>query len=129
MPSTKHLFPTPYPSPPPTQHGLKKFFTWFDHTAWYPIGRPVGTTIYPGMQLTSVFIWHVLHRLNKIIPGVEMSLNDICVFMPTWFGSIASLVTGFLAAGEGCGGVVGCRQKLHHLMWLCKSCIALCCLV
>ena len=29
-------------------HGLKKFFTWFDHTAWYPLGRPVGTTIYPG---------------------------------------------------------------------------------
>ncbi|KAG1674963.1 hypothetical protein FOA52_014758 [Chlamydomonas sp. UWO 241] len=74
-------------------NGLKKFFTWFDHTAWYPIGRPVGTTIYPGMQLTSVAIWHVLKYI-----GMPMSLNDICVYVPTWFGAAASLVTGALAA-------------------------------
>ncbi len=27
-----------------------------------------------------------------------MTLNDICVFVPCWFGVIASLVTGALAA-------------------------------
>lgn len=75
-------------------HGAKKFFTWFDHTAWYPIGRPVGTTIYPGMQFTSVAIWHLLNRYL----GIKMSLNDICVFVPAWFGAIASVLTGFLAA-------------------------------
>eukprot|EP00984_Skeletonema_dohrnii_P028605 scaffold18659_cov96-Skeletonema_dohrnii-CCMP3373.AAC.1 len=35
------------------ENGYKKFFTWFDHKVWYPLGRPVGTTIYPGMQFTA----------------------------------------------------------------------------
>ena len=26
----------------------------YDHMSWYPLGRPVGSTIYPGMQLTAV---------------------------------------------------------------------------
>ena len=32
---------------------------WFDYMSWYPLGRPVGTTIYPGMQVTSVAIVQV----------------------------------------------------------------------
>ena len=80
------------------QNGIEKFFKWFDHRSWYPLGRPVGTTIYPGMQLTSVGVWHLLDRL-----GMGMSLNDICVFVPTWFGGLASVLTGFMAAE--CSGI------------------------
>jgi len=80
------------------ENGIEKFFKWFDHTSWYPLGRPVGTTIYPGMQLTSVFLYHVFEAL-----GVPMSLNDICVFVPAWFGAVASVLTGLLAAE--CSGV------------------------
>ena len=35
------------------ENGAKKFFQWFDHKVWYPLGRPVGTTIYPG----ALFVW------------------------------------------------------------------------
>jgi len=38
------------------EHGLSKFFTWYDHMSWYPIGRPIGTTTYPGMQITACAI-------------------------------------------------------------------------
>mmetsp|Transcript_42044 Transcript_42044/g.101076 ORF Transcript_42044/g.101076 Transcript_42044/m.101076 type:complete len:877 (-) Transcript_42044:151-2781(-) len=55
---------------------------------WYPLGRPVGTTIYPGMQFTSVFI------KNHILPS--WSLNDICCWVPTWFGVIATAVVGLI---------------------------------
>lgn len=41
------------------EHGWTEFFHWFDHRSWYPLGRPVGTTIYPGMQITSVVLWKV----------------------------------------------------------------------
>jgi dolichyl-diphosphooligosaccharide--protein glycosyltransferase len=75
------------------ENGMEKFFKWFDHTAWYPLGRPVGTTIYPGMQLTSVGLYYVLEAI-----GLPMSLNDICVFVPSWFGALATVMTGFLAA-------------------------------
>ena len=44
-------------------NGWYEFFHWFDHMSWYPLGRPVGTTICPGMQITSVTIWEVLNAL------------------------------------------------------------------
>lgn len=80
------------------ENGLEKFFKWFDHTAWYPLGRPVGTTIYPGMQITSVGLYHLFHAV-----GLPMSLNDICVYVPCWFGAIASVMTGLLSAE--CSGI------------------------
>ena len=52
------------------------------------------------MQMTSVAIWNVLKL--KFWPSVlglkvRMSLNDVCVFVPVWFGALASLLTGALA--------------------------------
>jgi len=66
--------------------------------SWYPLGRPVGTTIYPGMQFTSVALYHLLRAV-----GWPMSLNDVCVFVPAWFGVSASLLTGLIAReSSGC---------------------------
>jgi len=90
------------------QHGWTKFFHWFDYMSWYPLGRPVGTTIYPGMQITAVRIWEALKYMPQMklkIPGYvrmalpfvksvlkfgPMSLNDVCVYIPAWFGSVAT---------------------------------------
>ena len=57
---------------------------------WYPLGRPVGTTIYPGMQFTAVF-------LKRYIFGNSMSLNDICCYIPVWFGVAATFLVGCIA--------------------------------
>lgn len=70
------------------QHGAEKFFTWFDYLVWYPLGRPVGTTIYPGMQFTSVFIKKFL------LP--DWSINDICCFVPPWFAVLATATVALL---------------------------------
>ena len=73
----------------------------------YPLGRPVGTTIYPGMQIASVGIWRALNML-----GVEWSLNDVCVFVPVWFGVAATMALGLLAAetsGSANSGVFAAR--------------------
>ena len=76
-------------------NGWYKFFTWFDYESWYPLGRPVGTTIYPGMQITSVWIWQAMHALME--QGKAMSLNDVCCFVPAWFGASATCFLGLLA--------------------------------
>jgi dolichyl-diphosphooligosaccharide---protein glycosyltransferase len=55
---------------------------------WYPLGRPVGTTIYPGMQVTAVLIKQYL------LTG--WSINDICCYIPAWFGVTATLAVGWL---------------------------------
>jgi dolichyl-diphosphooligosaccharide---protein glycosyltransferase len=108
-----HLPPSPLHPPPlplrrfnfrATQYladnGIEKFFKWFDHMSWYPLGRPVGTTIYPGMQLVAVYLWDLLKWKGwRAMLGfsLKMSLNDVCVFIPAWFGAIASVCVGFLA--------------------------------
>lgn len=69
-------------------NGASRFFNWFDYMSWYPLGRPVGTTIYPGMQFTSVWI--------KMFILPEWSINDICCFVPVWFGVLATLATAGL---------------------------------
>ena len=76
-------------------NGWAKFSRWFDYMSWYPLGRPVGTTIYPGMQVTAVAIWRTLGALGE---SFRMSLNDVCVFFPAWFGVVATLLTGLLTA-------------------------------
>ena len=59
--------------------------------SWYPLGRPVGTTIYPGMQITSVALWKALNHF-----GANISLNDVCCYVPAWFGALATLLLGLL---------------------------------
>jgi len=113
------------------EHGREKFFKWYDYESWYPLGRPVGTTIYPGMQITAVGIWESMklapvfsHNVEypgwfksgmkslratlkrkgllffpptpKTISFSPMSVNDICVMIPAWFGSLASIFGGLL---------------------------------
>lgn len=73
-------------------NGITKFFDWYDDQSWYPLGRPVGSTIYPGMQFTSVGIYYILDML-----GLQMSLNDICCYVPAWFGVLATVFLGLTA--------------------------------
>ncbi len=79
IPNTQYLY----------NNGIQKFFTWYDYKSWHPIGRPIGTTIYPGMQFTATF-------MKKFIFKESMSLNDICCYIPAWFGVIASILVGMI---------------------------------
>lgn len=75
-----------------SEHGLFAFLKWFDHSSWYPLGRPIGTTTYPGMMMTSCAIHRVLNA-----NGFHISLNDVCVFIPAGFSCIAVFCTYKLA--------------------------------
>mmetsp|Transcript_42480 Transcript_42480/g.83368 ORF Transcript_42480/g.83368 Transcript_42480/m.83368 type:complete len:657 (+) Transcript_42480:38-2008(+) len=91
------------------RNGASAFMSWFDTESWSPIGRPVGTTIYPGMQFTAVAMYRVAQFLKAYNPMFDVSLKYICVYIPAWFGSIASLLTCFLASeitGSSNAGVV-----------------------
>jgi len=56
------------------EHGLSKFFKWYDYMSWYPIGRPVGTTIYPGMQMTAYGIREAMLRIPEFSYEVPKTL-------------------------------------------------------
>lgn len=62
------------------QHGFYDFLNWFDERAWYPLGRIVGGTVYPGLMITSGGIHWLLHTLN-----IPVHIRDICVFLAPIF--------------------------------------------
>eukprot|EP00439_Symbiodinium_sp_Y106_P080286 s740_g19.t1 len=90
-------------------HGWKKFFTWFDHQSWYPLGRPVATTIYPGMQITAVALWQTLRLWDP-----SWTLNLVCCYMPAWLGAVSSVFSGLLALE--CSGGLGSAAVVSSLV-------------
>mmetsp|Transcript_42760 Transcript_42760/g.77244 ORF Transcript_42760/g.77244 Transcript_42760/m.77244 type:complete len:876 (+) Transcript_42760:176-2803(+) len=59
------------------EHGLYKFLHWYDYESWYPIGRPIGTTIFPGMQMTAVAIWEGMKSLPTTVVATPSFLMAI----------------------------------------------------
>ncbi|CAL9116228.1 unnamed protein product [Musa textilis] len=40
-----------------TRNGIYDFWNWFDDRTWYPLGRVIGGTVYPGLTPTAGSIW------------------------------------------------------------------------
>jgi len=74
-----------------TEEGFYNFHNWFDDTAWYPLGRIIGGTIYPGLMMTAAFIYKVLHFIN-----VTIDIRNMCVFLAPLFSSFTTIVTFLL---------------------------------
>lgn len=72
-------------------HGFYNFLNWFDERAWYPLGRIVGGTVYPGLMITSGSIHWILHALH-----IPIHIRDICVFLAPIFSGLTALATYFL---------------------------------
>jgi dolichyl-diphosphooligosaccharide--protein glycosyltransferase len=71
-----------------TEEGFYSFHNWFDDRAWYPLGRIIGGTIYPGLMVTSAMFYHVLHFLN-----ITIDIRNVCVFLAPFFSSLTTIVT------------------------------------
>jgi len=47
------------------EEGFYKFHNWFDDRAWYPLGRIIGGTIYPGRVSVLVIVdWLLIIRVE-----------------------------------------------------------------
>ncbi|GJQ66306.1 hypothetical protein Trydic_g4351 [Trypoxylus dichotomus] len=83
------------------KHGFYNFLNWFDERAWYPLGRIVGGTVYPGLMITSGSIHYLLHLLH-----INIHIRDICVFLAPIFSGLTAISTYLLtkeiwSAGAG----------------------------
>jgi len=72
-------------------NGFYNFLNWFDERAWYPLGRIVGGTVYPGLMVTSGTIHWFLTNLN-----IPVHIRDICVFLAPIFSGLTAIATYFL---------------------------------
>uniref|UniRef100_A0A1A9W8N8 Dolichyl-diphosphooligosaccharide--protein glycosyltransferase subunit STT3A n=1 Tax=Glossina brevipalpis TaxID=37001 RepID=A0A1A9W8N8_9MUSC len=70
------------------EQGFYKFHNWFDDRAWYPLGRIIGGTIYPGLMITSAALYRVLWLMN-----ITVDIRNVCVFLAPFFSSLTTLVT------------------------------------
>ncbi|KAB7506784.1 Dolichyl-diphosphooligosaccharide--protein glycosyltransferase subunit STT3B [Armadillidium nasatum] len=73
------------------KHGFFNFLNWFDERAWYPLGRIVGGTVYPGLMITSGAIHYVLNLLH-----IPVHIRDICVFLAPIFSGLTAIATYLL---------------------------------
>lgn len=74
-----------------TEEGFYNFHNWFDDRAWYPLGRIIGGTIYPGLMVTSAALYRFLWLLN-----ITVDIRNVCVFLAPFFSSLTTLVTYLL---------------------------------
>ena len=68
--------------------GLYAFQNWFDSGAWYPLGRIVGGTVYPGLMWTAALVHAVLHYFN-----ITIAIRNVCVLLAPFFASNTALAT------------------------------------
>jgi len=73
--------------------GFYSFHNWFDDRAWYPLGRIIGGTIYPGLMVTASCIYHLLNALN-----ITLDVREVCVFLAPFFSSLTAIMTYLLTS-------------------------------
>jgi dolichyl-diphosphooligosaccharide--protein glycosyltransferase len=69
-------------------NGAYDFHNWFDDRAWYPLGRIIGGTIYPGLMATSAVLYNALHYIN-----ITIDIRNVCVFLAPLFSSLTVMST------------------------------------
>ncbi|CAI2732070.1 unnamed protein product [Schistosoma spindalis] len=88
------------------ENSFENFYNWFDSTAWYPLGRIVGGTVYPGLMITSGFIHYMCHLLS-----FPVHIREVCVFLAPVFSGMTAIATYFFTKeiwNEGAGLFAAC---------------------
>jgi dolichyl-diphosphooligosaccharide--protein glycosyltransferase len=88
------------------KHNFYDFLNWFDERAWYPLGRIVGGTVYPGLMVTSGSIHYVLSLIN-----IPVNIRDVCVFLAPFFSGLTAISTYLLTKelwSQGAGLFAAC---------------------
>ncbi|MFQ5999920.1 MAG: STT3 domain-containing protein, partial [Candidatus Bathyarchaeia archaeon] len=90
-------------------NGFFAWASWHDYMSWYPYGRDMGRTAYPGLPATAAFFYIILRALG-LSPAPMYSSNPLtvdplfnfCVIFPAIMGTLTCLVIYFL--GRDIGG-------------------------
>ena len=75
------------------EHGFYDFVNWFDELSWYPLGRVVGGTVYPGIMITAGLIHSFLNALN-----FKIHIREVCVFLAPLFSAFTAFATYLLTS-------------------------------
>ncbi len=83
-------------------HNMQGYFFWHDINTWFPVGRNVAQTSQGGLQLAGAMIYLLVHNVF----GVQISLYNLLVILPVFFGATTAIIFYFLVrkiAGDAAG--------------------------
>lgn len=83
------------------ENGFQSWFTWYDKFSWYPYGRDIPRTSYPGVPFTGSIFYLLIRALE-----IEASIMQVCTVLPALLGAI-SIILVYLTGREIGGDVVG----------------------
>lgn len=98
-----------------TEEGFYEFWNWFDDGSWYPLGRVIGQTLFPGLMTTSAVFYYILNFL-----GICINIRNICVFMAPFFSGMTALA-GYLMTKEATGGRTEAALLAALFIGICPS--------
>ncbi|MCW4036564.1 MAG: glycosyltransferase family 39 protein, partial [Candidatus Bathyarchaeota archaeon] len=79
------------------KNGYAAWFTWHDTLSWYPMGRDIAHSSFPGVPFAAAFIYQLLRFF-----GFNVSVFNVCLYFPVLMGVITCIVVYFL--GKDLGG-------------------------
>jgi len=79
------------------ENGYASWFTWRDTMSWYPWGRNIATSSYPGVPFTGAFVYSVARAI-----GLDVTVFQVCLYFPVLMGAVTCIVAYFL--GRDLGG-------------------------
>ena len=98
-----------------SSEGFYDFLNWFDDRAWYPLGRIIGGTIYPGLMATASFIHAGLNLLN-----ISINTRNMCVFLAPLFAANTAIATYLFTAEVGGKRRAGSGPPAPHVARRCR---------
>jgi dolichyl-diphosphooligosaccharide--protein glycosyltransferase len=71
-------------------NGYLAYFSWYDTRSWYPYGRPIWKSSYPGTPFAAATIYFLLRVL-----GIDTDILMVCYVFPALMGAITCLLLYF----------------------------------
>jgi dolichyl-diphosphooligosaccharide--protein glycosyltransferase len=81
--------------------GYSSWFSWNQTKAWYPNGRDIARSSFPGVPFSGALFYFILHAL-----GISVNLIDACIFFPIVMAALTCIIVymfGRDIAGEKVG--------------------------
>lgn len=85
--------------------------------SWYPLGRIVGGTIYPGLMVTAAAVYWVLNAFN-----ITVQIRNVCVLLAPWFASNTAIATYFFTK-EAWNVRASPLLLIWHSRFVCCACV------
>lgn len=73
------------------ENGFASWWTWHDTMSWYPMGRNVATSAYPGIPFTGAFVYMVANAM-----GLDVSVFTVGLYFPILMACLTCILSYYL---------------------------------